>query len=466
MNKKIVTATCLISCFAILGYFAQNTQSASLSNIAITLGDSRLSFRGRLAAGNTADSSVTINTNVSAPYTSVNTQQLVEGDIVRVDDANYTVRERVSADTFSITTALDASDIDTADEVSIAITASSAAQFTATSAVTGGSFRLLFPAAASNAANSVPDVSTFDFGTGTPATTHCSSITGAGARTPTSTASVTYGGNPYHEFKCAYTGTNSIGAVVNLGVLNLINPAPSASHTIGTADTYIVLVQHLDSGGNVIDSSSVSVGAIEAVQVTAEVAPQITFSIAGVTAATMTGSTICGVSANAVTTTATAVPFGSLSIAGFTNAAQELTVSTNASNGYVLTAIENDQMGLNGQACAGESGVVNCIDDTSVASEITSADWTNASTQDGFGYSLADPDTDATEAFAYNESGRTFSAKQFASLEESEVPATIMSDTTVTNGDDIYVCYRATISAIQPAGFYYNYLTYTATATF
>ena len=68
-----------------------------------------------------------------------------------------------------------------------------------------------------------------------------------------------------------------------------------------------------------------------------------------------------------MTTTATSVPWGTISSFGaFKEAAQTVTVSTNADAGYVVKAEENDQMGKDGIACtgatAGES--VNCIQDT------------------------------------------------------------------------------------------------------
>jgi hypothetical protein len=81
------------------------------------------------------------------------------------------------------------------------------------------------------------------------------------------------------------------------------------------------------------------------------------------------------------------------------------------------------------------------------------------------GYSLANiSGTDA--AFTYNESGRTFSTKQFADLEASETQQTIMSKSTPAASSQAYVCYRLNVSATQPAGYYFNRIAYTATATF
>jgi hypothetical protein len=126
-------------------------------------------------------------------------------------------------------------------------------------------------------------------------------------------------------------------------------------------------------------------------------------------------------------------------------------------------------MGKNGGACTGASAgeSVNCIKDTTcdaTCSESTSTEWTTA-TNNGLGFSLANVSgTDAS--FLYNESSRTFSSRQIADQEASETKANIMSNSAPVSGSSVYVCYRISISATQPAGYYYNKVKYTATASF
>jgi hypothetical protein len=98
-------------------------------------------------------------------------------------------------------------------------------------------------------------------------------------------------------------------------------------------------------------------------------------------------------------------------------------------------------------------------------SHTTSDEWTQT-TAKGFAYSLHDVNSTTTEAFAYNESARTFSAKQFADEEDSQTAQTIFSSATVADNQNLYVCYKIIASATTQAGFYENYLRYTATATF
>jgi hypothetical protein len=41
-----------------------------------------------------------------------------------------------------------------------------------------------------------------------------------------------------------------------------------------------------------------------------------------------------------------------------------------------------------------------------------------------------------------------------------------MSNVAAVNSKNIYVCYRITVGALQPAGYYYTTVRYTATPTF
>ncbi len=127
-------------------------------------------------------------------------------------------------------------------------------------------------------------------------------------------------------------------------------------------------------------------------------------------------------------------------------------------------------MGKDGVTCtgatAGES--VSCIKDTTgdsgLATSATSADWATAS-NNGFGFALANSSgTDAN--FLYNESSRTFSARQHADQEASETKGTIMSASAPVSGSAVNVCYRISVSGTQPAGYYFNKVKYTATPVF
>lgn len=462
-------------------FYNHQLQSASLTSVSNTLSNSRLSFRGALTAANSVGSSViTINTTAGA-YPSTSSAQLVEGDVVRIGEAgslgSYTVASTSSNAVFTTTAALAAGDADSADDVISSQSATHTVRFTTVSAISNGRFRILVPALTNDgaAADGIPDGGFFDFGTSAPTVT-CPTDVGSGPATydfvaGTATAStITIGSTDYHSYECAYSGVGAVGTAFDgssqgaITINGIINPAPKTAHTTGTADTYNIVVQQLSSTLSVIDTTTVAVGVIEAVKLTASVPPQITFQIQGLP----TGTSACGISTG-VTTTPAAVPFGEISISAFTNAAQAINVSTNAANGFAVTAVENDQMGRNGGVCTGDNTGQDCIRDTigdgGAISHTTSGEWVTTAAK-GLGYSLQDLNSTTTEAFAYNESARTFSAKQFADEENSQTAQTIFSSTGVADNHNVLVCYRIIAAATNAAGNYENFVRYTATATF
>lgn len=462
----------------------QESRSASLTSVSVTLSNSRLSFRGRLASGNTSGASQVTIVTTAGLNPSTSSAQLQESDQVSIGEAgslgSYTVSNTSPDAYFTVTPVLQSGDADTGDDVVATQSASHTVRFTTANAVTNGKFRILVPAHPTGAAASdgIPDGGYFDYGTSTPTVTCPSSFTGYSFSAGASFASyVTLAGNKYHAYECGYTGAGAIGTVFDgiahgaIVISSIINPAPRGNHTLGTADSHKVIVQHLDSNGDVVDTSTSAVGFIEAVKVSASVAPQISFRIIGVPSST----TACGVSTN-VATTSTAVPFGELSIDAFTNAAQTLAVSTNAINGYTVTATANDQLGKDGSVCLNDSPSPNCIPDSkgngSNMSHTSPAEWTSTAAK-GFAFSLDDNNSSGlSPAFKYNTVGGncsgTYCARQFADAEDStpQNPVQIFGHSTVADNQNLMVCYRAIISATQAAGNYENYITYTATATF
>lgn len=453
-------------------------QSASLTSASVTLSNSRLSFKARLAAGNTVGSSiVTIETTGNATHTSESTAQIRVDDSLTIGTGSATVLDTNPPSSFRITTPLLSGDNTAGTTAYSAQVTNLAIRFETATAIANGYFRILVPAAAADANDGVPDPGFFDYSTGTPTVQCPGDTTGYTFGTGTAAASnITIDSQDYHVFTCPYTGVGGVGTDFTTGTLftvsGLINPAPRETHTLGEANSHTLLIQHLDSGPVVQDSTAVAVGVIEAVKVTATVDPTIEFSIGGVAASTSK----CGVNTS-VTTTALAVPFGTLSLSNFVNAAQELTVSTNGIDGYVVTAAANDQLGLNGGACTGDDVTdIGCIRDSrgnnTTMSHTTIDEWSNTNFK-GFGYSLAvgggapgNPTTPFTYATATGTCTGTFCAKQFADSENTQDAQSIMTHTTVADGHQIDVCYRIIPAVTNASGEYQNSVTYTATATF
>jgi hypothetical protein len=477
--KKASLLVGLVGIFATAGVLTQTTQSANLTSVSVTLSNPRLSFRGSLGNGNSAGSSqVTILTSGAHP--SLSTAQLLEGDGVAIGEAGslgvYTVATTNPTSEFTTSTALAAGDADLNDDVISTQSATHTVRFTTATAIANGRFRILVPSLANNtnAADGIPDGDFFDFGASAPTVTCPTDLTGYDFVSGTASASaITLNGTDYHAYECAYSGTGAVSTAFNgstndaITINSIINPAPESGHTTGTANSHSIVIQHIDSNFDVADTTTAAVGVIEAVKVTATVDPTISFTISGVASS----QTRCGVSTD-VTTTAAAVPFGSLSLSAFGDAAQSLNVSTNAVNGYSVTAIENDQLGLNGGTCTGDNTGNSCIRDSAgdagPMTHTSPAEWTSTSNK-GFAYSLQNGDAN-TVAFQYttatgNCTG-TYCARQFADAENSQTAVQIFNSSTVADNETVEVCYRIIPSVTNAAGNYENNVTYTATATF
>ena len=459
--------------------------SANFTNISNTLSNSRLSYRAGVATGAANGSVITIDNSGNADN---NTNHLFPKDTVCFAGANldgcyqqqtYSVVSVVNSTTFNISPPLGSNALGANDYVIATQSAIHTIQFTLASAVpSDGDIFITIPSInhATQGNDGFPDTNTSTSNNGfdlNGLTTSNITISSSGCANNWTVAAVTAGNaSDDHRIRIDRT-TNSCAAgstiTVTIGDNNkkLINPAPVTSgHTQGVADIYTINVKTRDGSDNTLDQSNVKVAVIEGVLVSATIEETLTVTVAGVNS----GTNACGQTTN-ITTTATSVPWGPIANFGaFSEAAQSVTVSTNAASGYTVKIAQNDQMGKNGITCTGANAgeANNCIQDTTCGStscsETTSQDWTSTSYY-GMGYSLANVSgTDA--AFTYNELSRTFSTKQFADLEASETQQTIMSKSTPTASSQIYVCYRLNVSATQPAGYYFNRIAYTATATF
>lgn len=486
----------LIFSFLILGLVtlgklnSSRTSAGNLSGVSVTMSNSRLSFRGKVAADPGSGTIVTVGiddgiTDYTDGSATKVTDPLKVGDSLTFSTSGTrTIQEIIDGTKITLNNSVVNAETFYLDEES-----NLEAKFTTRTYLPAGSFQVMIPAHGTSATSQdgIPDQNYFDYddwGVGDP------SITCVGDGGTHSFATSVYTAAAYqtvsgydgywHTYTCDYTGGDA-SEEITMTIDHVINPAPyytdaSNKHATGVADTYEVVVRHLDSTDAEIDATTVKVGVIEAVRVSATVVPSLTFTITG----QASGATRCG-KTTTVTTTAGAVPLGELATGAFTYAAQNLKVTTNAKDGAVVTAIANDQLGLNGAACTGDTynSTYECIWDANVTSmtHLDSTlgspgeqDWTTTS-EAGFGFTLEDV-TDTNPDFEYNDGAGDFVARHFADAENSQDPQklfdTVVSGTTTgpTNDSNLYVCYRALADGVTAAGEYYNYITYTATATF
>lgn len=459
----------------------EKVEAATLTNASATLSNPRLSYRAHTTVGTSGTSAVTIdsagpdaNTNHLFPSDSV--CLLNQGITGCIGNKSYTVANVSSTTVFSLSSPL-SDNVDTNGYVTATQSGSLTMTFTLVNTIpAGGNILVTIPVAnTGNVNDGIADTGSsnttngFDFNKLQSTTVNVTSTGGTcsdGWNTPVvASASGT--------ITITKATSSCAGATVTVIVPGLVNPTPFTSgHTQGGADNYKISIVTRDGSNNTLDSASVGVAPVEGVLVSATVDQSLSFTVAKVDA---DSGTYCGVTRNASTTdsTATSIPWGTIATANtFLNAAQVLTASTNASGGYSVKIEENDQMGLNGGACSGATAgeANNCIKDTTCdagsCTESTSGNW-NTATNNGFGYTLENVSGAGTDAaFLYNESSRQFSAKQIADQEASEIKQIIMSNSKPVSSNQVNICYRISVSGTQPAGYYYNKVKYTATATF
>ena len=495
MGKKLIIISLVLAIFG-LGYFFfkpnTKTHSANFTSASATLSNSRFSYKAGVTSGTSGQSVVTIDGSGNADN---NTNHLFPKDVICATNAaqsgctgnvNYTVSSIIAGGvSFNTTSALTATL--EADGYVVATQSGSLvlAFTTVTEVPIGGSLLITIPAVktANKTDDGIPDTAAtiadngFDLksvAAGDVSVSDIAGCTGSGW----GAATVTPGNGTLNHTISFTRATTTCAALKAITVTvdstpGIINPAPLTTHNQGQADTYSINIKTRDGGTNTLDTSDVSVSPVEGVLVSATVDESLSLTIAGIT--TDSGS-YCGITrtASSPDTTATSVAWGTLSYTYATathNTNQQVTVSTNSSAGYNVYVEENDQMGKDGIACAGNGGEsVNCIQDTvcgaTPCSESTLQEWgSDPSSYVGLGYSLANV-TGTDAVFLYNGSGATFNAKQFADIAASETRQSIMTKGTPADAASVYVCYRIDIPGTQPAGYYYNKVKYTAVPIF
>jgi len=445
-----------------------SVRSANLSDVTVTLSTPRLSFHGILGSGNAVGSTVVTLANTGAPSTG--TYNLFVGETVDIGNNTKEVVVDVNDGlTFQIENGLATGDADEGDLVYVARPTDITIDFTTVSAINGGKYRVLVPAAADNNNDGIPDEDGWDGGT--TAALGGVTVTCPDAAVAVKTPGLDVDGVIYHSFVCPTTGINTPGAK-QIVIEDLINPTPNAdspAHEVGVADQYRIVVEHLNSSDAVVDRTVAAVALIEAVRITASVAPSIELELLPVTAS----SAVCDIASTSVATTATQVPLGELQISAFRTAAQKIKVSTNASGGYVVTGIAEDQLRRQHVATCASGGTADlgCIPDSvgdgSSMTKDDSDEWSSTDTK-GFAYSLEDVTSGGvgTPTMSF-ETGSNSQYRQFADAQELEDPVILFSSDTVADSHLVNVCYKAVISATQEAGEdYATNVTYRATATF
>ncbi|MDO8610412.1 MAG: hypothetical protein Q7R95_07725 [bacterium] len=449
--------------------------SGSLTVASDSLSNSRLSFYGKVNVGYSAFGT-SYFTLQSSGNSDNNNAHLFPQDTVNVGfNLGMTVASVAGTLDFSTIAGI-TSQLGAGNPVTATQSAIHTITFTTASSVTNGTIRAYIPAADNTFLSNNGGVDTAGFDLNGVVTGDVTCTGGAATwGTPTVTASTTNGSN-LHLITCPFTGTalaSGVAVTMTIGNTNkMVNPAPKLIHTQGLADTYTIKLQEIDTGtSNVLDNVNLSVSVIEGVLVSATIMPSLTFQIQGVAA----GVTRCG-QTTGVVTTATTVPFGELNGNDiFYNAAHTISISTNATSGYVVKVAETDSMkkpivGTSIPDTACNVAANDCTDRN------TTGLWTTTSRY-GFGYSLETLSGSPTLAFVYTSGSvqgncpgsSAYCARPFGNIASLGSPAaqtTIASSTGPTATQSFYACYRLNYSAIQNTGYYQTQVMYFPSATF
>ncbi len=236
-------------------------------------------------------------------------------------------------------------------------------------------------------------------------------------------------------------GTNATSGAT--GDSQITNPAAAGSYEI-TID------------GTMTDFGATRVAIIDDVDVTANVDTSFTFTISGVA----TGTAINGsATTTAGSSTATSIPFGTLSAGTTTIMAQALSVVTNATNGFVVTVEQSQSL----QSSTGAD--INAFPNG--VSTNTPAIWTaptailgTTRTYGHWGLTSEDSDLNSDDFGTDKWVGASTTPRQIFS---NTGPA----DGVTADSGSTRIGYQAQISALQEAGDdYTTSLTYIATPSF
>ena len=208
------------------------------------------------------------------------------------------------------------------------------------------------------------------------------------------------------------------------------------------------------------DSGETRVAIVDAVTVTASVDTVFTFSVAGV----IGGTTVNTADTTGGTTTATTIPFGELSADTASTAAQQLSVTTNAANGFIVTVTSDGQ--LDSTTGADIDGFRNGnFDSTAVAWEAPAKTLGNEDTYGHWGITSDDADLDGSNPFNAGAGGDRFVSASTTAVEVFRHDSPV--DGTVTGEGTTQVGYKVEVGALQEAANDYTAtLTYVATPVF
>lgn len=256
----------------------------------------------------------------------------------------------------------------------------------------------------------------------------------------------------------ASTTADGVGCVVNTTVASTSDQTITVTGvTSPAAGGYSVYARTYNSSGVEIENAQMIVYLVDAVTVTAHVNATLTFGVAPVN----NGVLVNGIETTA-TSTATAVPFGTLSHLQPSVVGQELSVTTNASAGFSVTVQQDGEM-----VSAAGANINSFKMATNGNGLATPEAWSDPVATLGLDntYGHLGLTTDDSDL-----SAGAFTSSKLAGL-AGTAPMEIMSHNGAADGSTpdkgkVRVAYEVGITELQEAGDYQSTLTYVCTPTY
>lgn len=279
------------------------------------------------------------------------------------------------------------------------------------------------------------------------------SADGTGAVSGLSTASSTFVSQTITATG-TWTVSNTASADHKLRFTNVTPVAPqSGAQTAvwgavtngNTADTSyfgVVKTYTTDACSTPVDNVTVKLIYTSGQAVTIGVDPTLTFTVAGAAS-----STVCNGATSNVTTTATTIPLGTPTVSANNIGVQNLTVTTNAGNGYTVYT----------RYTAAPTSGANSIDDHTGTNAAPTA--FSAAGTESFGYTTNDSSLGTGTANRFTSTSNVWSRFTTGNLEVAYSNVAASSQTTC-------VGHQAGISGITPSGSYTTTVIYTATPVY
>ena len=251
------------------------------------------------------------------------------------------------------------------------------------------------------------------------------------------------------------TSTIKIGTNASGGVNQINNPS--------TAGSYKILIETKDASDALIDSADAMVAIIDDVTVTATVSATLTFTVSAV-GSKETNQGVNG-AWNDATSTATTLAFGTLTVNSSSTMAQDLAVTTNASDGFTVNIFQDQNLTSAG------SDDIDCFQDSSCVAYTSASAWAapagtldTEGTYGHFGITSQDATLGTTCANDYY--GNDLWAGLTGTTQAEVMCHTGAADGSTADKGATRVGFNIEISALQEAGDYTNTLTYIATPTY